>query len=346
MISHFDLLIDYQEIPRQSGYGFIHFSTYPEGVTAALEAVKYINGVTIDGVHYKSSISHNLNKLLMNNVDESMGSMIDTLPSSNEEILFDKEYHEYNDTQQHLTSTSISQHSQPNHEKNYDPIEQESIEIDSLVKSTGEMNYNTSIYYHVPSENGYSPQIRATTAVAAAASTAVENLKMNTSTMMGTGGDAINSVDNSMSYPSTVYRNTSDLYQQHCAYPWGYMTTTGGGSSSPTMTIRQDGNTGNYYEVSPTPTTSPQYFFVHHNEDMNYHRPVQMQTLYASFHHTTMQQQRQQQQQQQPYPSDLSQQQQVNVNQFTSINARASMNSMSSSNTESSVSSNRTNRDR
>jgi hypothetical protein len=280
----------------------------------------------------------------MNNVDESMGSMIDTLPSSNEEILFDKEYHEYNDTQQHLTSTSISQHSQPNQEKNYDPIEQESIEIDSLVKSTGEMNYNTSIYYHVPSENVYSPQTRATTTATAAASTAIENLKMNTSTMMGTGGDAINSVDNSMSYPSTVYRSTSDLYQQHCAYPWGYMTTTGGGSSSPTMTIRQDGNTGNYYEVSPTPTTSPQYFFVHHNEDMNYHRPVQMQTRYASFHHATMQQQ-QRQQQQQPYPSDLSQQQ-ANVNQFTSINTRASMNPMSTSNTESSVSSNRTNRDR
>ena len=335
MISHFDLLIDYQEIPRQSGYGFIHFSTYPEGVTAALEAVKYVNGVTIDGVHYKSSISHNLSKLLMNNVDGSMGSMIDTLPSSNEEILFDKEYHEYNDTQQNLTSTSISQHSQPNHEKNYDPVEQESVEIDSLVKSTGEMNYNTSIYYHVPSENGNSPQTRAT-AVAAA----VENLKMNTSTMSGRGGDAVNSVDNSMSYPSTVYRSTSDLYQQHCAYPWGYITTTGGGSSSPTMTIRQDGNTGNYYEVSPTPS-SPQYFFVHHNEDMNYHRPVQMQTRYASLHHTTMQQQRQQQQ---PYPSDLSQQH-ANVNQFTSINARASMNSMSSSNTESSVSSNRTNRD-
>jgi hypothetical protein len=330
-------LIDSQEIPRQSGYGFIHFSTYPEGVTAALEAVKYVNGVTIDGVHYKSSISHNLSKSLMNNADGSMGSMIDTLPSSNEEILFDENlnYDEYNTQKQHLISTSISQ---PNHEKNYNPVE--SIEIDSLVKSTGEMNYNTSIYYHVPSENGVSPKTRATRAAA----TAVENLKLNTSTMMSRGGDAVVSVDNSMSYPSTVYRSTSDLYQQHCAYPWNYMTA-GEGSSSPTMTIRQDGNTGNYYEVSPTPSTSPQYFFVHHNEDMNY-RPVQMQqTRYTPpFHPTTMQQQ--QQQQQQPYPSGLSQQQ-TNVNQFTSISTRATMNHpMISSNTESSVSPNRTNHDR
>jgi len=87
MISHFDLLIDYQEIPRQSGYGFIHFSTYPEGVTAALEAVKYINGVTIDGVHYKSSISHNLNKLIvsLNNVQEeqSLVSMLDSRDRDN-----------------------------------------------------------------------------------------------------------------------------------------------------------------------------------------------------------------------------------------------------------------------
>jgi len=80
-------LIDYQEIPRQSGYGFIHFSTYPEGVTAALEAVKYINGVTIDGVHYKSSISHNLNKLIvsLNNVQEeqSLVSMLDSRDRDN-----------------------------------------------------------------------------------------------------------------------------------------------------------------------------------------------------------------------------------------------------------------------
>jgi len=56
-------------------------------VTAALEAVKYVNGVTIDGVHYKSSISHNLNKLIvsLNNVQEeqSLVSMLDSRDRDN-----------------------------------------------------------------------------------------------------------------------------------------------------------------------------------------------------------------------------------------------------------------------
>jgi len=79
----------HKEIPRQSGYGFIHFSTYPEGITSALEAVKYLNDATISNVHYKSSISHNLNKLLMNN-DDSVGSMLDQSREDNKLLLYDE----------------------------------------------------------------------------------------------------------------------------------------------------------------------------------------------------------------------------------------------------------------
>jgi hypothetical protein len=85
-------LIGSQEIPRQSGYGFIHFSTckQEDGVTAALEAVKYLHDTTISNVHYKSSISHNMNKLILSlNNDqeeeegESLVSMLDSRDRDN-----------------------------------------------------------------------------------------------------------------------------------------------------------------------------------------------------------------------------------------------------------------------
>lgn len=54
-----------QSINRQCGYGFVHFSISPEGIASALAAVKALNDATIDEVCYKCSISHNLEKHLM-----------------------------------------------------------------------------------------------------------------------------------------------------------------------------------------------------------------------------------------------------------------------------------------
>jgi len=59
--------------------------------------------------------------------------------------------------------------------------------------------------------------------------------------------------------------------------------TTGSSQPQQTMALRQDGNTGNYYQVSSP--SNPQYFFVHHNDGMNY-RPVQMQRGFTTFHPT------------------------------------------------------------
>lgn len=52
-------------ITRQCGYGFVHFSCSPEGIQSALAAVTGLNDATLDGVCYKCSISHNLEKALL-----------------------------------------------------------------------------------------------------------------------------------------------------------------------------------------------------------------------------------------------------------------------------------------
>eukprot|EP01039_Chlorochromonas_danica_P006770 gene6770-7480_t len=54
-----------ESINRQCGYGFVHFSANSEGLKNALAAVAALNDATIDGVCYKCSISHNLEKQLI-----------------------------------------------------------------------------------------------------------------------------------------------------------------------------------------------------------------------------------------------------------------------------------------
>lgn len=54
-----------ESINRQCGYGFVHYSCSPEGIESALAAVAALNDTTIDGVCYKCSISHNLEKHLV-----------------------------------------------------------------------------------------------------------------------------------------------------------------------------------------------------------------------------------------------------------------------------------------
>eukprot|EP01033_Poteriospumella_lacustris_P006162 gene6162-4423_t len=54
-----------ENINRQCGYGFVHFSSDKEGITSALAAVAGLNDATLDNVCYKCSISHNLEKQLL-----------------------------------------------------------------------------------------------------------------------------------------------------------------------------------------------------------------------------------------------------------------------------------------
>lgn len=52
------------DVGRQCGYGFVHFDVTQEGIQSAIAAAKALQDTTIDEVNYKSSISHNLNKML------------------------------------------------------------------------------------------------------------------------------------------------------------------------------------------------------------------------------------------------------------------------------------------
>jgi hypothetical protein len=54
-----------QSINRQCGYGFVHFASSQEGIESALAAVAGLNDATINEVCYKCSISHNLEKHLL-----------------------------------------------------------------------------------------------------------------------------------------------------------------------------------------------------------------------------------------------------------------------------------------
>jgi len=65
-----------KDINRQSGYGFVHYSINPDGVQAAVVAAQNLHDTTIDDVNYKTSISHSLNKFLV----EDMGIPQSTLP--------------------------------------------------------------------------------------------------------------------------------------------------------------------------------------------------------------------------------------------------------------------------
>lgn len=60
---------------RQSGYGFVYYSTLPEGVEAAIAASRELADQTIDNVNYKSSLSHNLMKNLQPEVNSDMENM-------------------------------------------------------------------------------------------------------------------------------------------------------------------------------------------------------------------------------------------------------------------------------
>lgn len=52
------------DVGRQCGYGFVHFDVTTEGIQAAVGAAKALQDTTIEDVNYKSSISHNLSKML------------------------------------------------------------------------------------------------------------------------------------------------------------------------------------------------------------------------------------------------------------------------------------------
>ncbi len=52
------------DVGRQCGYGFVHFDVTQEGVESAVLAAKTLQDTTIEEVNYKSSISHNLSKLI------------------------------------------------------------------------------------------------------------------------------------------------------------------------------------------------------------------------------------------------------------------------------------------
>eukprot|EP01031_Cornospumella_fuschlensis_P026199 gene26199-31638_t len=54
-----------ESINRQCGYGFVHFACSQEGIESALASVQGLNDATLDGVCYKCSISHNLEKYLL-----------------------------------------------------------------------------------------------------------------------------------------------------------------------------------------------------------------------------------------------------------------------------------------
>lgn len=54
-----------ESINRQCGYGFVHFSSDKEGIDSALAAVAGLNDATLENVCYKCSISHNLEKQLL-----------------------------------------------------------------------------------------------------------------------------------------------------------------------------------------------------------------------------------------------------------------------------------------
>lgn len=53
-----------QEVRRQSGYGFVHYSITGEGIHAAIRAASSLDDITVESVNYKCSLSHNLNKYL------------------------------------------------------------------------------------------------------------------------------------------------------------------------------------------------------------------------------------------------------------------------------------------
>lgn len=60
-------------INRQCGYGFVHYPCSTEGVKSALAAAAALNDQSFDDISYKCSISHNLEKQMMNNTSKIGG---------------------------------------------------------------------------------------------------------------------------------------------------------------------------------------------------------------------------------------------------------------------------------